>query len=179
MTAVAQNSISSQLLHTDILEKLYSEITVSVESQTDTVRKVHLLDGQGVSRTYAVTRFHPSGWTDEIARIISELRQGKSLGETFRSYGYEISKKLNCTNRIGLSEKLIKLMGASGSMGTLHQYEASVVKNGYEHEPIMLATITEVYAPELSETLEKEQLLAFTPQTAPKYTSDFRGSIIL
>lgn len=167
----------NQLLHTDILKRLYSQVTVAVESQSDNVRKSHLLDELGISRTYAITHFHPLNWTDKVAQIAAEIRQGKSIGETFQRHGYNIHKKPVCAIKVGLSKQLRERMATTRAIGALYQYVLSVAKG--TDSPLYFATITEVYPADLSEVLERERILVITPHATPQYSGDFENEIIL
>ncbi len=164
-------------LHTDVLRRLYSDVTVRIESQTDDVRKVHLVDQLGISRTYAVTRFHPQNWTEEVARIAAEIERGSSIGETFRSHGYNIHKTPICTVRVGISARLQRNFAATRSAGILHQYIFGVSKDG--GSVINFATITEIYPPDLSDVLEKDGVLHVAHDTAPRYINDFADDLVL
>lgn len=172
-----QDVHDNQLLHTDILKDIYSPVHVLIESQSDSVRKVHLVDGLGMSRTYAITRFHPHAWTHELAGVAAKIRLGKSIGETFRSHGYRMSKKLLCTMKVRLSERLRERMGTTQPAGTLRQYVLIVEADGCK--PVSFATITEIYTAELSEALERNHLLEYTYSVAPRYTIDFKDEVLL
>src|SRR5690242_8329335 len=105
------------MLHTDILRKHYSKVTVAIENQSKNVRKVHLVDQLGISRTYAVTQFRPSNWTKEITRVADEIKEGKSIGETFRDHGFVLHKRPISTHVVTLSERLRKRFSTTGTKG--------------------------------------------------------------
>ena len=97
---------TKQLLHSDVLRQLYSTITLSVESQTVTIRKIHLLGSEGVTRTYAITHFYPSNWDQDITLVAAEIKRGKSIGKTLQNHGYNIEKVLICATRVTLTNRL-------------------------------------------------------------------------
>lgn len=162
-------------LHTDFLKRFYSEINVETESQSDILRKAHLVDGDGISRTYAITHFHSNGWTDEVAEVAAEIMQNKSIGEMFRNHGFVIHKKPICTIAVSLSGDLMKRFATTRSEAILHQYVFAVTKDG--SDLVDFATITEIYPPELSDIFIRKQLLQLTRYPAPYYINDIKKEI--
>ena len=55
-------------LHTDVLEERYGPISSRVLVHNDKIRRAHLIDQKGISRTYAIT-FLSNKWPKEIAKI--------------------------------------------------------------------------------------------------------------
>jgi hypothetical protein len=169
------NSKHSQKLHTDILRELYTEVGVRIVSQSDDVRKVHLVDAFGVSHTYAITHFHTPDWTDAIARIGTEIKQGASIGKTFRAQGYTIQKQSLCTTLVKISKKLQEAFATGDTLATLHQY-IFALSNG-DGSNIRFATITEVYPPDLVIILTKMHMIKITSKITPCYTEEFEEEI--
>jgi len=156
------------ILHGDILKAYYSEITVVIENQSGTLRKAHLVDTLGISRTYAITRFHSRNWPKAVEQIAITIKQGSSIGETFRNHGYTIYKRPICTHEVRLSSRLQKRFSTTTDTSIAHQYIFTVSKNGYRE--VDFATITEIYPPELSDILIREQIVALTSYDIPHCT---------
>jgi flavodoxin len=160
----------TRLLHVDILKKLYSNVAVVIENQSDSIRKVHLVDQLGISRTYAITQFLELNWTSEITQVASEIKQGKPIGETFRNHDYNIYKRPVCTHTVRLSDRLKKRFSTTTNQGILHQYVFAVSKD--ESPVIDFATITEIYPPELSDILTQKRIVHTTAHVALQCTHD-------
>lgn len=168
---------TDQLLHTDILKSIYSDIRVEIEYQAENIRKVHLIDNLGISRTYAITHFNERDWTEEIYLLASEIKKGKSIGKTFKSFGFNVNKKPIFIGKINLSKSLATKMNLNNLAGTLNQYELLVSQNNIDY--INFATISEVYSMELAEELEKLNLINNFTNLFPNYISDFKNEIRL
>lgn len=162
-------------LHTDFLEKYYSAVSVDVIVQTETIRKAHLVDSLGVTRTYAITHLHPENWTEDIEKIAVQIKAGEAIGKTFRKKGYEIYKREHCLLPVTLSENLSERMKASKPRGIVRQYMFSASKD--KRKPQAFATITEVYPHDIIELLYSDQELAFTPYGSAQFTDDFINEV--
>jgi hypothetical protein len=81
-------------LHTDILESEYGPIRVRLLHHDQDFRVVHLIDQQGVSRTFAITFFPPQGHSPSIAEVNRKIKNGNPLGKAFRDGGYEVRKNV-------------------------------------------------------------------------------------
>jgi len=81
-------------LHTDVLEERFGPITVRVLRHDDDVREAHLVDGRGVSRTFAITLFPREGHSRDIAEVDRAIRAGAPMGKTFVEYNYLIHKNI-------------------------------------------------------------------------------------
>ncbi|KAF0221409.1 MAG: hypothetical protein FD174_547 [Geobacteraceae bacterium] len=80
-------------LHTDLLQEAYGPVSIRLLRHDNEVREAHLVDRQGISRTFAVTFLAPP-YPQELARIDAEIREGAPIGKTFRRYGYEVRKNV-------------------------------------------------------------------------------------
>lgn len=176
MRALSDQRAITQL-HTDILRQLYSDVTVRIKSQTGDVRKVHLVDKLGISRTYAVTHFYPQNWTSDVKHIAEVIKRGEGIGEAFRRRGYDILKTPLCTMQVGLSSHLQQSFAASRASGVLHQYNFVVSKAG--SPPLCFATITEIYPPDVSDVLQRERLLYFTDDMPLHCLEDLGVDVVL
>jgi hypothetical protein len=81
-------------LHTDVLEDVYGPITPEVLRHDAEIREACLNDAHGICRTYALTFFSSQGMEGEIAEIDRVIREGGSIGKTFRDFGYTIRKNV-------------------------------------------------------------------------------------
>jgi hypothetical protein len=81
-------------LHTDILENEYGPIRVRLLHHDQDFRVVHLIDQQGISRTFAITFFPAQGHSSSIAEVNRKIKNGNSLGKAFRDGGYEVRKNV-------------------------------------------------------------------------------------
>lgn len=80
-------------LHTDLLQEVYGPVSIRLLRHDNEVREAHLVDQQGISRTFAVTFLAPP-CPEELARIDAEIRDGAPIGKTFCRYGYEVRKNV-------------------------------------------------------------------------------------
>jgi hypothetical protein len=81
-------------LHTDILESEYGPVRVRLLHHDQDFRVVHLIDQQGISRTFAITFFPPQGHSPSIAEVNRKIKNGNPLGKAFRDGGYEVRKNV-------------------------------------------------------------------------------------
>lgn len=81
-------------LHTDVLQEKYGSIHADVLRHNDNFREAHLVDPDGVSRTYAVTFFPDNQENKEMKEINKEIQEGGAIGITFRKHDYAIRKNV-------------------------------------------------------------------------------------
>ncbi len=90
-------------LHTDILEDKYGPIHAVVlrhdnvremKAGSERIREARLVDENNILRTYALTFLTYDRGNTEIAAIDDEIRQGGSIGKTFRDHGYVVKKNV-------------------------------------------------------------------------------------
>jgi hypothetical protein len=80
-------------LHTELLEAQFGPISVKVLHHDTRLRKVHLVDARGVSRTFGLT-FLSRPMPVPIRAIDGELRSGQFIGKAFVEHGYAIRKNM-------------------------------------------------------------------------------------
>lgn len=164
-------------LHTDTLRQLYSDVDVVIESQTHDIRKVQLVDKNGVMLTYAITHPHPANWTKEIQEVWDQIVKGAAIGRSFHANGYRILKTPICTIPVIVSKRLQQLFACEQSEALLHQYKFSVTSNSSKWEEV--ATITEIYPAELSKLLLQKQLVSITDKKTLLHSSELKEDINL
>jgi hypothetical protein len=81
-------------LHTDVLENEYGPIRIRLLHQDQEFRVVHLVDGEDISRTFAITVFPAEGHSSSIAEVNRKIKNGESLGRAFRDSGYDVRKNV-------------------------------------------------------------------------------------
>lgn len=161
-------------LHTDLLGQLYPDIKVMIESQTYDIRKIHLVDKHGVSRTYAISFTNKQKWTKDIDEVWSQIKQGGAIGSSFRENGYRISKTTICVFPVTISVRIQRLFATDQPEALLHQYKfyVSCNKNDSWQE---VATITEIYPIDVANQLQ----LHTTEKKVLLYADELRKDITI
>src|SRR3989344_7231188 len=83
----------AERLHTDVLEEKYGQIKSKVIRHDFNIREAHLIDTNGISRTYAITLLNEIK-NKEIKAINEKIKFGKPIGKAFREYEYAIRKNV-------------------------------------------------------------------------------------
>lgn len=133
-------------LHTDVLEERYGPIHSEVLIHNDTIRKAHLVDGKGISRTFAITFLSPKNWDKEIECINGRIRRGEPIGKEFRRKGYAIRKNMLAVYTINLPEWLKGAFKTKEKMAKARLSEFYAKKRG--KEPVIYGVVVEIYAPD-------------------------------
>lgn len=135
-----------RMLHTDILEQKYGPVSARVLRHDSRVRESHLVDPQGVSRTYALTFFPHEKRSSDIAAIDSEIRSGKPIGKTFREHGFEIRKNVIHVFILRLPDWLRKAFDRKEGFAKARLSEFLARKE--KGQAIVYGTVLEVYSPD-------------------------------
>lgn len=80
-------------LHTEKLIKKYGSISVTVIKHSDNLRLSELKDNNGILRTYAITIFSETPYSNKLMTIHNEIKNGASIGQTIKDFGCDIAKK--------------------------------------------------------------------------------------
>lgn len=134
-------------LHTDVLEDKYGPILAKVIKHDQNVREVHLIDKDGISRTYALIFFtHNNKSNQEILKINHIIQTGTPIGKAFREHGYEIRKNVIDVYTIHLPEWL-KIEFHEHS-----DFAKARLSEFYAHKqnqaPFIYGTVVEIYSPD-------------------------------
>lgn len=152
-------------LHTDQLQEAYGPVSVRLLRHDNEVREAHLVDRQGISRTFAVTFLAPQ-FPKELARIDAEIRDGAPIGKTFLSYGYEVRKNVLKALVVDLPAWL-RTEFAHPSRST-KVFLSEFLARADARPPELYGTVVEVYSPDFRSPVitETDRL-----QESPTFTS--------
>lgn len=132
-------------LHTDVLEERYGPISVNILRQDDAIREVHLVDRQGISRTYALT-FYPTEMSPDIRAVDAAIRAGMPIGKAFREAGYAIRKNVVDVYTLEIPTWLQNDFAVQEAHAKARLSEFYARKS--DGEPEIYGTVTEVYTPD-------------------------------
>lgn len=145
-------------LHTDVLERRYGKMHTEILRHDDVsgferrkgyVREAKLLDEKGISRTHAVTFLTPEYWSEDLATIDRELREGGSIGKVFREHGYEVRKNVLDVYIGDIPERLRKDFQEPDTHAKVRLSEFYAKKHG---EPArMYGKVIEIYSPDFKD----------------------------
>jgi len=139
----------TEKLHTDVLEEKYGPIHAEVLRHDDEVREAHLVDANGVSRTYALTFLTFDQKNAEIAGINEEIKAGGAIGKVFREHGYEVRKNVIRVYVLDLTEELKTKFNVTQTEAKARLSEFYAAKEG--EAPILYGIVTEIYSPDFRE----------------------------
>ena len=147
-------------LHTDVLEDKYGPVHANVLLHNDDVRETHLLDKQDVSRTYALTLLSFDKNNTELLEINKKIKEGGSIGKTFRQYGYEVRKNVIDVFVLNLPRWLQKSFQGKKTRAKARISEFYFFKEGTQ--PDIYGSVLEVYSPDFRDAninnVDREQI---------------------
>jgi len=154
----------NERLHTDVLEEKYGPIHVEVLEHSKSLRKAHLVDEDGISRTFAVTLF-PDSWANpEIDEIDSKIASGQAIGKTFREHRYAIRKNVIDVYAVEIPEWLRESFATEESFAKVRLSEFYAKKEGVD--PVVYGVVAEIYTPDFRSPIinpyDKSQISATT-----------------
>lgn len=132
-------------LLTDTLEKKYGKISLNVVLHDHNIRKVHLLDSDGISRTFAVTLFKQNN-DRSIADITASVIKGNPIGKELRRLGYTTRRNVLSVYDVELPTWLMKAFHTKQHKAEVEIYEFYAKKEG--EVPILYGIIAEILSPE-------------------------------
>lgn len=141
-----ENFHLSKKLHTDVLEEKYGPIHSEILRHDDSIREVHMLDKNNISRTYAVTFLTFDKENIELCDINKEIKNGGLIGKTFKDHGYEVRKNVISVFLINLSEDLKQKMETFESKAKVRLSEFYAKKQG--ESPNIYGIVSEIYSPD-------------------------------
>ncbi len=131
--------------HTDLLAERYGPVSIRLLRHDDEVREAHLIDRQGVSRTFAVTFLAPP-YPEEFTRIDAEIRDGAPIGRTFRKHGCEVRKNVLKVLTVALPLWLRTEFAHSSLFAKAFLFEFLARIDA--RPPKLYGTIIEIYSPD-------------------------------
>jgi hypothetical protein len=168
-----------ELLNSERIEQAFGSYDIEVLSSTPTLRVSKLFsthDEQEICRTFAVVAY-PREIDSAIAAEHSTILDGGSIGATFTSGGWRVSKVHHYFGELPSTAKVEALMGGiEPSRLAVHVYALGVSRGGAEigyasivevHHPdyLGLADLIELYGPASSPADDSiPELLALTTQ---------------
>jgi len=138
-------SLHTKRLHTDHLEAKYGKISANVVMHNDTMRKVNLIDKDGISRTFSLVFFY-NHKNKLFKKINDKLKNDGLIGKTFREHGYIIYKNILLTGTIKLPEWLRHNFKTQSNYASTKAYVLCVQKKPFK--PVKYGTVVEIYAPD-------------------------------
>jgi hypothetical protein len=135
-----------QRLHTDVLKDKYGKIKAKVIKHTNKIRKAHLIDPKGISRTFALTFFPTKPQTNEIKIINQEIKEGGAIGKTFRKHKFQIRKNVLDVYIIELPTWLKKAFKTKSNFAKARISQFLAKKKS--STPISYGTVVEIYSPD-------------------------------
>lgn len=133
-------------LHTDVLEDKYGPISAKVIRHDNVLREVHLIDENGISRTYAITFFTHENLDENISSINEEIKSGEPIGKAFRNHGYEIRKNVIDVYSLDIPTWLQKDFRDEKKFAKARLSEFFAKHKN--DAPIIYGTVVEVYSPD-------------------------------
>ena len=150
-------------LHTDVLEDKYGKITAKVLRHNSSIREAHLIDGDGISRTFAITIF-PKVKDKEIKFIDDKIRKGAPIGKAFREKGYAIRKNVIDVFIVKIPSWLKKDFKTKDDYAKARLSEFYACKGN--KKPKIYGTVTEIYSPDFREaSINNADIMQMNPST--------------
>lgn len=134
-------------LHTDVLEGSYGPIRAEVVRHDDEIREAHLVDKEGISRTYALTFLTFDRNNLELSNIDKKIQNGGEIGKTFRDHGYTIRKNVVAVYIVDQMPNFLKdrfKVDSKSAKARLSEFYAC--KEG--GKPFIYGIVTEIYSPD-------------------------------
>jgi hypothetical protein len=152
-------------LHTDVLEDKYGPISAKVIQHDADVREVHLIDREGISRTYAITFFtHNNNTNPEVESINNEIKSGIPIGKAFREHSYNIRKNVIDVYSVKLPAWLKAEFHTDSDFAKARLSEFYAKQQN--HPPIIYGTVVEIYTPDFrGPVINTEDISQINPST--------------
>ncbi len=133
-------------LHTDVLAEKYGPISARVLNHDFAVREAHLVDAQGISRTFAITFFPEKKENIQIATIDQKISEGTPIGMAFREQDYSIRKNVIDVYTLELPDWLRAEFQTAESFAKARLSEFYAKRHGFA--PVIYGTVVEIYTPD-------------------------------
>ena len=168
--ALSACSLQPALLNSERIEQRFGSYGIEIIEQKATLRRSNLYsntDGERICRTYAVVKFVGSAATD-ISGAHEKVLAGESIGTTFRTDGWLISKRTLYVGVLRLNDwnhAIAKLMHLESSADlALHAYQLVLER---ETQSLHYATIIEAHHPDYLTVNELLELYAADHDSKP------------
>jgi hypothetical protein len=139
-------------LYVDILEQRYGPVHAEIRRHTRKLRETLLVDSKDVPRTYALC-FLSDPMPADARKVDADIRRGELLGRAFLRHGLEVRKNVIDVTVVELPPWLGRAFG-SGPHAMFRSAEFYAKKEGAG--PILYATVTEIYSPDIKRPLLAE-----------------------
>lgn len=157
-----------QQLNSERISSQFGSYHLSVLQQDDSVRISSLASAEGdrmITRTLAIVFFEPEEKT--LATEAQRIREGGSIGSTFRDSGWQINKPLIYAGSLQIPDRahlIAELMAIDlHTELALHAYRFDVSQNG---ETFTYATLIELHHPDYLDTATLAEIYGSTPASA-------------
>lgn len=133
-------------LHTDVLEEKYGLISAEIVDQSSDIRKIHLVDQDGISRTFAITFFSEQKNSAELKKIHRKIIEGMPIGKAFRMSGYGIRKNVVDVSILKIPNWLKKKFAVESDFAKSRLSEFYAKRTG--EEAFVYGLVVEIYSPD-------------------------------
>jgi hypothetical protein len=137
-------------LLSDALKERYGTITARVLRHDAREREAHLIDSQGVTRTYSVT-FLSNPMPAPLRPLNDKIRAGRLMGETFRDLGFAIRKNVFDIFVVESPPWLRKAFRTRERYAWARLFEFHARKGS--SPPLVYATLCEIFTPDFKPPL--------------------------
>lgn len=136
------------MLHTDLLERKYGPVHVLVRSHDDKRRIVDIVDEDEFCRTHAVTWLSETSCVEstDFALAALEIKNGASLGRTFRDRGFGIEKRAIVFGTVAIPEWMREIFQVDGTESDYRVYEFVAV--GGDQQRYSYGVVCEIDTPD-------------------------------
>lgn len=152
---------SEPLLNSERITAEFGNFGIKVISQANGVRRSDLYsthDSRQITRTYAVVLFDTAPY-DEIAAEHAQVLSGGSIGETFKSSGWDVLKRSRYIDTVSLDADPFAIAAMmqidNGSWLAMHVYQLQLRKGP---QSLDYATIVEIHHPKFMDLAELRSL---------------------
>jgi|GEM_PF-1161204 len=152
-------------LHTDVLEEKYGQINSKIVVHNEKIRKAHLIDSKGISRTFAITFLAKEEWSKELNDINKEISNGSPIGKAFRKYEYAIRKNVLEVYKQKIPNWLRREFRVKDNYAKARLSEFYAKKRNLK--PVIYGLVVEIYSPDFRKPqinkIDNSQESALTP----------------
>ena len=171
--ALSACALEPEILNSERIEQRFGSYGIEVLSHSEGIRRSSLYSteaGAKICRTYAVVRFMDTA-TPRVAAAHADVLAGESIGATFKSSGWEISKLTLYIGSLPMPDpdhSIAKLMQlGSPTELAVHAYQLVLSNND---QTVEYAMIVETHHPEYLGEQELNSL--YGDSTLPKLSDN-------
>jgi hypothetical protein len=133
-------------IHADVLR--HDNVRES-EKGMERIREARLVDEDNILRTYALTFLTYDKNNDELVRIDDEIREGGSIGKTFRKHSYEVKKNVIDVFIIDIPKWMIDDFHVDTDKAKARLTEFYAKRKN--QTPVIYGTVLEIYSPDFKD----------------------------